>query len=66
VDFSDFPFESFPKFTNRLGVEYRDVHLDFIMAVTVSSINWSVLYMGKTVNVEVKYMDVSSPAQILT
>ena len=66
MDFSEFPFESFPIFKNRLNVEYRDVHLNVIMSVTVSSIDWSVLCMGRTMNVEVEYMDVGSVAQIPT
>ncbi len=66
MDLSDFDFESFPKFVNSIGKEYRNVDSCLTMDVTVSSVKWSVVCQGKPVAVRVEYEDISSAAKIPT
>jgi hypothetical protein len=60
MNLSDFDFESLPIFVNSIGEKYRKVVSRLTMAVTVSSVGWSVVCQGKPVNVRVEYEDISS------
>jgi hypothetical protein len=60
MDLSDFSIESFPIFVNSIGEKYRKVASRLTMAVTVSSVEWSVVCQGKPVKVRVEYEDDSS------
>ncbi|KAF8863039.1 actin-like ATPase domain-containing protein [Acephala macrosclerotiorum] len=65
-DMSPFSFDSLPVFTNSLGDVYREVDCVLKMAVTVSSVNWSVVFRGKVLDVSVEYADTDSAAQVPT
>ncbi len=66
MDMSDFDFESFPKFVNKIGKEYRNVDSCLTMDVIVSSVEWSVVCEGKQVKVRVEYDEIISAARIPT
>lgn len=63
---SPFPFDSLPVFTNNLGDVYREVDCVLKMAVTVSSVNWSVVFRGKVLDVSVEYADNEDAAKVPT